>query len=163
MLAVEGAVEDLAAIVVGHEFAVARLPQRLSFIGKSNGSAPDRGHQIRRASIDWNFEDRAGEPGAVDDRFVITGQQSCAVTQLGYAQRPKVAFEEQPGLFFRKAASIQGPAPERDRRRCVFAKEMRLGCSATSSFAKSWHRLRVGGCRRPSRVGIPLRNCGRWT
>src|SRR6516225_7934231 len=57
MLAVKGAVEDLATIVVGHEFAAGCTPQRLSSVGKPGADAVWRRHQIARATVDRDFED----------------------------------------------------------------------------------------------------------
>ena len=57
MSAVKGAVEDLASIVVGHQFAAGSMPQRLSFVGKPGAGAVWRRHQIPRATVDRDFED----------------------------------------------------------------------------------------------------------
>src|SRR6516164_9631753 len=69
MLAVKSAVEDLAAIVVGHQCTTGGSPQRLSLVGKAGTDAVARRYQIQRPAVDWDFEDSSGKPRAVDDRF----------------------------------------------------------------------------------------------
>src|SRR3974390_145580 len=98
MLAVKGAIEDLAAIVVGHQCTAAGPPQRLSLVGKAGTSAVTRRYEVRRRAVDWDVEDSSGKPGSVDDRFVVPGQQSGTVAQLGYAQRAEIVFEKYPRL-----------------------------------------------------------------
>ena len=51
-----------------------------------------------------------GKPRPIHDRFVVTGQQSRAVAQLGYAHRAEIAFEEQPCLLSCDSAGGKGPA-----------------------------------------------------
>jgi N-methylhydantoinase A len=91
MLAVKGAVEDLATIVVGHKFAAGCAPQRLSFVGKPGAGIVWRWHQIPRATVDRDFEDSSGDPRPIYDRFIVPGQKSGVLTQLGNAQRAEIA------------------------------------------------------------------------
>src|SRR5215831_16312035 len=99
------AVEDLAAIVVGHQYTAASPSQRLSLVGKAGTSAVTRRYQVWRPAVDWDFEDSSGKPGAVDNRFVVPGQQSGAVAQLGYAQRAEIVFEKYPRLVICETAN----------------------------------------------------------
>src|SRR5215813_5312777 len=107
MLAVEGTVEDLATIVVGHEFAAGCAPQRLSSVGKPRAGSVWRRHQIPRATVDRDFEDSSGDPRPIYDRFVVPGQKSGVLTQLGYAQRTEIAFEEHSCLLCGRSASSE--------------------------------------------------------
>src|SRR6516165_5837491 len=105
MLAVKSAVEDLAAIVVGHQCTTGGSPQRLSLVGKAGTDAVARRYQIQRPAVDWDFEDSSGKPRAVDDRFIVTSQQSGAVAQLGYVQRAEIVFEKYPRLVICETAN----------------------------------------------------------
>src|SRR5215831_10058432 len=105
LLAVKSAVEDLAAIVVGHQCTTGGSPQRLSLVGKAGTDAVARRYQIQRPAVDWDFEDSSGKPRAVDDRFIVTSQQSGAVAQLGYVQRAEIVFEKYPRLVICETAN----------------------------------------------------------
>jgi hypothetical protein len=100
VLAIEGTVEYLAAIVVSHQCAALRPPLRLSPVGKARTGSVSRRYQIRRTAVDRDFEDSSREPRAIHDRLVVTGQESCAIAQLAYAQRPEIAFKKAPCLRF---------------------------------------------------------------
>jgi hypothetical protein len=116
-LAVQGAVEDLAAVVVRHQRTAAGAPQRLPAIGKPGTGAVQRRHEIGRPAIDRNLEDGRGEPRSLDDRLIVAGEEARAVAQLGDAQRTEVALEEQPCLLVRQALAGDGAAahvPQRE-------------------------------------------------
>src|SRR4029077_10234207 len=68
--------------------------------GKAGTGAVWRWHQIARAAVNRDFEDSRGKARPIHDRFVVTGQESRAVTQLGYAQRAEIALEEDPCLLW---------------------------------------------------------------
>ena len=105
MLAVKSAVEDLAAIVVGHQCTTGGSPQRLSLVGKAGTRGVARRYQVWRPAVNWDFEDSSGKPRAVDDRFIVTSQQSGAVAQLGYVQRAEIVFEKYPRLVICETAN----------------------------------------------------------
>src|SRR6516225_2607693 len=99
MPAIQGAVQDLAAIVVGHQLAATRPAKRLSPIGKTRTGSVERCHQVPWPAVDRYFEDPGWEARPIHDRFVVAGQETRALTQFGNAQRAKIVFEEDSGLL----------------------------------------------------------------
>ena len=158
MLAVEGAVENLAAIVVGDELAGARAPHRLSPVGEAGAGAVGRRHQIRRAAIDRNLEDRGGKPRPVHDRLVVAGQESRAVAQLADAQRSEIAFEELPSLLLRDLAGRKG-APAHVPQRGVHGTRLALrrgGADQRPAARKERGKGRSVIIRRPAVERVPV-------
>src|SRR5262249_25325891 len=99
------AVEDLAAIVIGHQCTAAGPSQRLSLVGKAGTSAVARRYEVWRPAVDWHFEDSSRKPGAVDDRFIVPGQQTGTIAQPGYAQWAEIVFEKYPRLIIGETAN----------------------------------------------------------
>jgi len=80
----------------------------LSPIGKARTGAVERRHQVPWPAVDRYFEDPGGEARSVHDRFVVAGQETRALTQLGYAQRAKIVLEEHLGLLFGQSTGGKG-------------------------------------------------------
>src|SRR5262249_55846095 len=163
MLAVQGAVEDLAAIVIGHQCTAAGPSQRLAFVGKTGTSAVARRYQVRRPAVDRHFEDLSGKPGAVDDRFVVPGQQTGTVAQPGYAQRAEIVFKKYPRLVICETANGKRPTTylrEREVHRALIA--------LSHASAQQWTAARQEGgkacgvvVRPPAVQRIPLNRLNR--
>src|SRR5262249_35700233 len=124
MLAVERAVENLAAIVIGHELAAALAPQRLPPVGKAGAGAARRRHEIGRTAIDRDLEDGRRKPRPVAHRLVVAGEEAGTVAQLADAQRAEVALEKLPRPLLAEPSGGERPAAhllERGVHRAVLA------------------------------------------
>ena len=98
MPAVERAVLDLAAVVIGHDLAAADAAADLDALaGKRIAElAPAGDDQIGRPAIERRGELAGRHARAVDDRLVIAGEKAVRVAELADAQRPEIVLEEFP-------------------------------------------------------------------
>ena len=116
MPAVERAILDLAAIVIGHDLAAADAAADLDALARERIAelAPAGDDQIGRPAVERRREVAGRHPRALDDRLVIAGEKAVAVAELVDAQRPEIILEE-----FARAVVL-----ERDRRDGAFADRL---------------------------------------
>src|SRR5262249_9234531 len=98
MPAVERAILDLAAIVIGHDLAAADAPaDKNTLAGKGIAQfAPAGGDQIRRAAVKRRGEIAGGHSRTGNDGLVIAGQKAIGLAELAYADGAEMSFEEFP-------------------------------------------------------------------
>src|SRR6202042_2439649 len=88
--AIEGAILDLATVIIGHEFAARGPPVGAAGVRERTTRPACTGrHEIGRAAIDRYGEFPGREPRAIDDRFVITGEEPGRIAELADADRAK--------------------------------------------------------------------------
>jgi hypothetical protein len=81
MLAIERAILDFAAVVVGHERAVGQPARGTAAVGKAlTLLIARRWDEIARPPVDRHGELAGRKPRAVDDRLIVAGQESGGVT-----------------------------------------------------------------------------------
>ena len=107
MPAVERAVLDLGARVIGHDLAAAEAAADKNALAREGVAepAPARGDKIRRPAIKRRGEFAGRHARAVDDRLVIAGEKSVGVAELVDADGAEIVFEE-----FRAPSSSSGMA-----------------------------------------------------
>src|SRR5580704_11205490 len=99
MPAVERAVLDLAAIVIGHHLAAADAAPNLDTLAGEGVAelAPAGDDEIGRPAIEWRRELAGRDPGSVDDGLIVPGQKPIGVAEPVDVQRAKILLEKFPG------------------------------------------------------------------
>ena len=98
MPAVERAILDLGAIVIGHDFAAADAAADLDALaGKRIAEFAAAGDdEVGRPAVQRRGKFAGRNPRAVDDRLVIAGEKAVGVAELADAKRPEIVLEEFP-------------------------------------------------------------------
>ena len=131
MPAIERAVLDLAAIVIGHDLAAADAAADFDALARESVAelAPAGDDEIGRPAIKRRRELAGRHPRAFDDRLVIAGEKALGVAEPVDAQRPEIVLEE-----FLRAVVI-----ERDGRKGPAANILeRVGDRPVASTGAAW-------------------------
>ena len=96
MPAVERAVFDFGARVIGHDLAAAdAAADEYAFARESIAElAPAGGDQVRRPAIERRGEFAGRHARAIDDRLVIAGEESGCIAELVDMKRTEILLEE---------------------------------------------------------------------
>ncbi len=132
MPAVERAILDLAAIVVGHDLAAADAAADENAFARKRVAelAPAGGDEIGRPAIKRRGKFAGRHARAGDDRLVIAGEKTVGIAELVDANRPEIILEEffRAGLVERNGlARAFANLLQRGRNRGQFAAAMLLG------------------------------------
>ncbi|CCD96483.1 hypothetical protein BRAO375_600055 [Bradyrhizobium sp. ORS 375] len=93
--ALDGAVLDLRAVVVGHELAPSDLAIDRTLVGQARRVLLETAHeQVGRTAIDRNVVDLVLGARALDHRLVVAGDEAVGIAELGDLQRLEISLEE---------------------------------------------------------------------
>ncbi len=122
VLAVERAVLDRAAVVIGNELAVRHAAECLARVGERRAVGEAGRGEIGRPAIERHREFPRRETRAVDDRLVIAGEEARRFAELADAHRNEIGFEE-----LARRGAFQWPRLDRAARRPVRAPHAPAG------------------------------------
>src|SRR6185437_189164 len=110
--ACDGAVLDFGPIIIGHELAAAYLAKYLAFVGQSDRRLGEAFYeQIGGTAVDRNVIDIGLGSRSVDNRLIITRDETRILAKARDAQGHEVLFEKRPRLgFIRKIESSRNSA-----------------------------------------------------
>jgi hypothetical protein len=108
MPAVERAVLDLPAVVIGYDFAAPEAAaDKNALAGKCVAKPAAAGNdQIGRTAIERRGELTGRHARSGDDRFVIAGQETVSIAEPVDADRAKIFLEEFAGALFVERNSV---------------------------------------------------------